>query len=325
MTEATGPIGILVMAYGGPDSLDDVPGYVADIRAGRTTPRRIVERIADNYRQIGGASPLKQHTLTQIDGLSRLATHPTPFRFYLGMRHWAPWIEDTVGQMIDDGITSAVSLVMAPHYSQLSVAKYQSRIERGLAVHRGRIDFRHVDSFHNHPLLIRALGGRLTGGLAQWPAADRSGVHVLMTAHSLPESIRRVADPYERQLAETASQVAQACGLMTDQWSFAFQSAGRDGGPWLGPSLEQRLGELAEAGVRNVLVLTIGFVSDHVEVLFDIDIAARRTADELGICLRRAETLGCDPTFLETLWDVIIDAARPWRPVPQGISNQRVS
>ncbi len=159
--------GVLVMAYGAPDSLEDIPGYLADIRAGRTTPRHVVEEITENYRAIGGRSPLLEVTRKQVDALADELGGG--YRCYLGMRHWSPWIEDVVGEMIEDGITRAVGLVLAPHFSALSVAKYQQRVADGLDLHRGRIEFEHVPSYHDAPGLIDAFAARVADGLSRWP------------------------------------------------------------------------------------------------------------------------------------------------------------
>ena len=302
----TEKIGVLVMAYGGPDSLDDLPGYLADIRSGRPTTPAVLEEIGNNYRQIGGKSPLRGISEAQV---AALAQHfdPEQVRFYLGMRHWSPWIEDIVGQMIDDGITDAVSIVLAPHYSNLSVAKYQQKVQDGLEMYRGRINFRHIKSYHDHPLLIRAFSERVADGLARWPAEERDQVHILFSAHSLPERILKMGDPYDGQLRETAALIAADAGLRDDRWSWSYQSAGRSPEPWLGPPLDEHLRALAAQGVRNVISIPVGFVCDHVEILYDIDIQAQEIARELGMRLERPPALNTDPLFIEALADVITE------------------
>lgn len=308
------PIGLLVMAYGGPDSLDAIPGYLADIRNGRTTSQNVVREITENYRRIGGASPLLQRTREQMTALTSVLStrYPDKFRVYLGMRHWAPWIEDAVAQMIDDGITRAVALVLAPHFSGLSVGKYQNKIDAGLRMYRGEIQFRFVDQFHTHPKLIAAFADRLYRTLMGWSTQERDGVHVVMTAHSLPARILNQGDPYPSQLGETARLIADACGLAAERWSFSYQSAGRSSEPWLGPQLTDHLSTLAEHGIRNVIVLPIGFVSDHVETQFDLDIQAQSVAFACGICLKRPPALNDDPLFIEALADVAFQAAEQW-------------
>jgi protoporphyrin/coproporphyrin ferrochelatase len=301
-------IGVLIMAYGGPNSIDEIPGYLADIRSGRPTSPAVLEEISHNYRRIGGKSPLLERTEQQVAAVAgRL--DPAQFKCYLGMRHWAPWIEEVVGQMIGDGIGRAVSLVLAPHYSGLSVAKYQQKIRDGLAMYRGHIEFRHVSSYHDAPLLIQAFANRVEEGLNRWPESERDSVHIVFSAHSLPERILKMGDPYDDQLRETARLVAARAGLNERQWSWSYQSAGRSPEPWLGPQLEEYIPRLAAQGIYNVVSVPVGFVSDHVEILFDIDIEAQAVANEHGMRLERPPALNSDPLFIETRAQLIEEAA----------------
>lgn len=293
------PIGVLVMAYGGPDSLDDIPGYLADIRSGRPTTPAVLQEITHNYERIGGRSPLLAITREQVAALAEQL--PQTFRAYLGMRHWAPWIEETVGQMVEDGISHAVSLVLAPHFSRLSVAKYQQKIADGLAMYHGDIQFEHISSYHDAPDFIQALVNRVEDGLARWPEGERAQVHVVFSAHSLPQRIMQMGDPYDSQLRETARLVAAGAGLPDERWSWSYQSAGRSREPWLGPQLEEHLPALAAQGVRHALSVPVGFVSDHVEILYDIDIQAQEVARAHGIRLERPPALNTDPLFIGQL------------------------
>jgi protoporphyrin/coproporphyrin ferrochelatase len=295
--------GVLVMAYGGPDSLEEIPGYLADIRAGRPTPSEIVEEITENYRAIGGRSPLLTVSRRQVDALAEELGDG--FRCYLGMRHWSPWIEEVVGEMVEDGITRAVGLVLAPHFSALSVAKYQQRVADGLDLYRGRIEFEHVPSYHDARGLIEALAARVSEGLSRWPEGERDRVHVVFTAHSLPERVLANGDPYGAQCLETASLVAERAGLVAERWSWSYQSAGRTPEPWAGPDLGEHLTELAAGDIRDVVVVPVGFVSDHVELLFDVDVKARAVADELGMRLERPPALNDDPVFIEALAELV--------------------
>ena len=303
-------IGVLVMAYGGPASLDEIPGYLADIRHGRPTPRAVLDEITENYRTIGGSSPLLAVTRRQVDALA--AELGDDYRCYLGMRHWAPWIEDVVGEMVEDGVTRAVSVVLAPHFSALSVARYQQKVADGLELCRGRIVFEQVASYHDAPGLVAAFAARVLEGLSRWPEGERERVHVVFSAHSLPQRVLASGDPYAEQCLETARLVAERAGLPDDRWSWAYQSAGRTPEPWAGPDLGEHLAALAADGVRDVISVPVGFVSDHVEILFDIDHRAAEVAAGLGIRLERPPALNDDPVFVAALAELVRERARPW-------------
>ena len=296
-------IGVLIMAYGGPEALDEIPGYLADIRNGRPTTPAVLAEITNNYRQIGGRSPLLAASQAQADAVA--AQLGDGYQVYLGMRHWSPWIEDVVAKMVDEGIQQAVSLVLAPHYSGMSVAKYQAKIADGLEMTHGHIQFAHVASYHDAPQYIEALAERVTEGISRWPAAERDTVHVVFSAHSLPVRILKMGDPYDQQLRETAQLVAERAGLSPERCSWSYQSAGRSPEPWLGPQLEEHIPALAAQGIQNVVSIPVGFVSDHVEILFDIDIEAQAAAAECGVRLERPPALNTDPRFIEALVTVI--------------------
>lgn len=304
------PVGVLVMAYGGPASLDEIPGYLADIRHGRPTPREVLDEITENYRAIGGRSPLLEGTRAQVDAIQeRLGDD---YRCYLGMRHWAPWIEEVVGQMVDDGVTHAVGLVLAPQFSAMSVARYQQKVADGLELYRGRLELVQVSSYHDAPGLVEAFASRVQEGVSRWPEAEQDRVHVVFSAHSLPLRVISSGDPYGEQCLETARLVAERAGLPEDRWSWSWQSAGRSPEPWAGPDLGEHLEELATRGVRDVVCVPVGFVSDHVELLFDIDHRARAIAESLGMRLERPPALNDDPVFMEALAALVRDRARPW-------------
>lgn len=306
-------IGVLLMAYGGPESLDDLPGYLADIRAGRPTSRAILNEMRHNYELIGGKSPLLQITRKQGDALEKLLNLTgEQFKVYYGMRHWSPWIEETVRDMLNDGIRQAVAIVLAPHYSGMSVARYQQKVKSGLEMFYGNIDFAYVDSYYAAPDYIQALVNRVQIGLAQWPETERSTVHVVFSAHSLPVRIIQQGDPYQNQLFETARLVAAGAHLNEGQWSWSYQSAGRTPEPWLGPQIENYIKELADKGIKNVVSVPIGFVSDHVEILFDIDIKAQKVARENGVRLERPPALNDDPLYIQTLAKLVTERSAAW-------------
>ena len=311
-TSQAAPIGVLLMAYGGPDSIAEIPGYLADIRDGRVTTPAVLAEITRNYEAIGGRSPIAELTRKQADAITAAlngADTEPKFRVYLGMRHWSPWIEDAIARMAEDGITRAVSMVLAPHFSGMSIARYQTRIADGLAMYRTNIDFAHIDSYHTAPGLIDALAERVQAGLDRWPESERDAVHVIFSAHSLPERIIRAGDPYDAQVHETAQLVADRAGIPAERWSWSYQSAGRSPEPWLGPTYPDHLAELGRRGVRNVVSVPVGFVSDHVEILYDIDIEAHRIAASLGMRLERPPSLNDDPQFVRQLGALIADRA----------------
>ena len=304
------PIGVLVMAYGAPASLEEIPGYLADIRHGRPTPRAVLEEIIENYRSIGGSSPLLEVSQRQVEALA--AALGESYRCYLGMRHWSPWIEEVVGEMVEEGVTHAVGLVLAPQFSALSVARYQQKVADGLELCGGRVEFRHVSSYHDAPGLVAAFAARVEEGLARWPEAERDRVHVLFSAHSLPARVLSSGDPYGDQCLETAGLVAELAGVPGERWSWSYQSAGRTPEPWAGPDLGEHLEALAARGVRDVVVVPVGFVSEHVEILFDVDRRARAIAEGLGMGFERPSALDDDPVFVEMLAGRVRSIAEPW-------------
>ena len=303
------PIGVLLMAYGGPDSLEDVPGYLADIRTGRPTPRAVVEEIVDHYRTIGGSSPLRARSLGQLTALAA-RLDPAVYRCYLGMRHWSPWIEEVVGAMAEDGVARAVGIVLAPHYSTMNTERYFQKVRAGQELYRTSIEFAFVKSYHESPPLLDALARRVVECIERWPADERADVHVVFCAHSLPSRLIAEGDPYDAQLRETARQAAQRAGLDQERWSWSYMSAGKSPEPWLGPDLPDHLTELSRQGVIAVACVPVGFVSDHVEVLYDIDVEARQRAEAVRIRLERPPTLNDDPLFIQALADAVTAQAR---------------
>lgn len=304
-------IGVLVMAYGGPQSVDELPGYLADIRSGRVTTPSVLEEISDHYRKIGGRSPINGITSAQVEQI-QASLDATRFRCYMGMRHWSPWIEEVVGQMIDDGVDKAVGLVLAPHFSSMSVARYQAKIRDGLQMYRGDIDFRYIDDFHDLPALVEALASRVRGGIERFDAAERDSVHVVLTAHSLPLVTARRGDKYANRLLHTARLVAARAGLPPERWTWSYQSAGASAMPWMGPDLPDHIAELAGRGVRNIVCLPVGFLSDHVEVLFDIDVEGQEAARAHGVRLERPEGINDDPHFARALASLVAERVGDW-------------
>jgi ferrochelatase len=277
---------VLLMAYGSPSRPEDVAPYFEDIRGGRPVSDEAVEELAERYRRIGGRSPLGEITEAQRAALE----HELGVPVFVGMKHWQPRIAEAVESALAAGATRIVAVVLAPHYSRLSVGEYRERLEAAAA---GRAEIVLVESWHDHPGYLDILADRARGTDA-W---------VVFTAHSLPERILAEGDPYREQLLETSCLVAERAGL--EKWSFAFQSASSTGEPWLGPDILEELDRLHEAGVRRVLVAPVGFVSDHLEILWDLDIEARVRAAELGLELERIESLNDDPAFIHALAELV--------------------
>ena len=221
------------------------------------------------------------------------------------MRHWSPWIEEAVGRMADEGIERAVGIVLAPHYSRMNTERYFRKVEEGLRLFRAPIDFVFVKGYHDARGLIEALAGRVQDGLGRWPPEDRGRVHVVFSAHSLPTRILKEGDPYDSQLRETARLVAERAGLGSQSWSWSYQSAGKSPEPWLGPQLEEHIPALASQGIRDIVSVPVGFVSDHVEILYDIDVEAQAAARKAGVRLERPPALNDDPLFIEALADAV--------------------
>ena len=277
---------VVLMAYGSPATADDIRPYFEDVRGGRPVSDEAVEKLAERYRRIGGHSPLDEVTEAQRAALERELGVPV----FVGMKHWRPRIAEAIDAALATGATRIVGLVLAPHYSRLSVGDYRERLEAAVAA---RAELVLVESWHDHPGFLAVVADRVRGTDA-W---------VVFTAHSLPERILADGDPYRDQLLETSRLVAERAGLK--DWSFAFQSASPTGEPWLGPDVLDELGRLREAGVRKVLVAPVGFVSDHLEILWDLDVEARERAAELGLELDRIESLNDDPAFVRALAELV--------------------
>jgi ferrochelatase len=293
------------MAYGGPDSLEDIPAFLLDIRGGRPTSQELIDEITENYRRIGGKSPLLDITRRQAALVeARLNVGAPPgvrYKTYIGMRHWTPWIKDAVDQMIADGVRHVVALVLAPHYSSMSIARYFAKLDEAIDAHEKSFTYETITSYHDHPLYIEALAQRVRRGLADMPPDTL----VIFSAHSLPVRIMEQGDPYDSQLRETARLVAEQVGLTAKQWTFSYQSAGRSPEPWLGPQIEDCVVELAQQGHQHLLSCVVGFVADHVEVLFDIDIKAKQAAEAAGAVLKRVPSLNDDLLFIAALADLV--------------------
>ncbi len=289
---------VLLLAHGSPDTPAEVPEFLRSVTGGRSLSPAVVNEVQHRYALIGH-SPLTEITLGQAAGTSRELGLPV----YIGMRNWKPYVQDTLKQMAADGITQAVAVCLAPQNSRTSVGLYQKALFGDGGKTPFAIDF--VESWHDHPLLIRAFAEKLQAGWQRACARVRAQVPVIFTAHSVPVHTIEEGDPYEQQARETAALVAmQVPMLSVDDWMFAFQSQGMSGGKWLGPTVEETIIKLKKKGHRAVFIQPIGFVCDHVEVLYDIDIAFREFAEKEGMRLWRAESLNDSPLFCAALADV---------------------
>lgn len=296
MTASSNSTAVLLVAHGTADSLDDIPEFLRYVTGGRPVPPEVVNEVRHRYSLIG-RSPMNEITARQGELLSRELDLPV----YVGMRNWKPFIPDVVTQMAADGITQATVICLAPQNSRTSVGLYRKAVE-GESSPPFAIDF--VESWHDHPGLIAAFAEKLTQG---WEAACREAgtrIPIVFTAHSVPQRTITDGDPYQRQTRETAALVAQRASLTEADWKFAFQSQGMSGGAWLGPTVEATLLSLLEKGYRAVFVQPIGFLCDHVEVLYDIDIGFQQFAKERGMRLWRAESLNESPKLIAALADV---------------------
>jgi protoporphyrin/coproporphyrin ferrochelatase len=277
-------VAVVLMAYGSPERLADVPAYYADIRGGRPIRPELLEDLIERYRRLDIESGSPLNAVTEETRAALQAELGLPV--FTGMKHWTPRIAEAAEAALAAGARTVVGLVLAPHYSRLSIAGYRSQLEEALA---GRAELVFVESWHDDDGLIDFLAARVRG----------TSAHVVFTAHSLPARILDEGDPYQDQLLETAGLVAEQAALR--EWSFSYQSESATGEPWLGPDILDHLEDLHGRGVRDVLVCPIGFVSDHLEIRWDIDTEAQEKARELGVHLDRIEMPNADPAFVRVL------------------------
>jgi ferrochelatase len=277
---------VVLMAYGSPERLEDVPAYYADIRGGRPIAPEHLEDLVDRYRRLGveDSNPLNEITEATRATLERELGLPV----YTGMKHWAPHIAEAAARAAE--ADRVVGLVLAPHYSALSIKDYRDQLETALD---GRAELRFVDSWHDEPSFVAVLADKVRG----------TDAHVVFTAHSLPARILDMGDPYKDQLLETSRLVAERAGVA--DWSFSFQSESPTGEPWLGPDILDHLRALHADGIRKVLVCPVGFVSDHLEIRWDIDVEAMELAHELGIDLARIAMPNDEPAFITALAGIV--------------------
>lgn len=298
-------IGLLVMAYGGPNNLEEVEPYLMDVRGYRPTSPEIVHEVRERYREIGGRSPILERTRAQAKALeSALNTNGEDFKAFVGMKHWHPYIKEALTEMCSQGIEKTVGLVMAPHYSRMSIETYFKNIEQV----ESPMQIARIDDWHLLPEYLNALAKRVRSALERFPESIRAEVPIVFTAHSLPERILEWNDPYPRQLQETVEGVMKILGPHPHE--FAFQSAAISTEPWLGPDASEPINRFADEGKRNILICPIGFVCEHVEILYDIDIVYQSLAKTLGVHLERIDMLNDDPEMISGLARLVQNAVK---------------
>ncbi len=300
MPSRDGPTAILLMALGGPASIEEVEPYLREVRGGRPTPEALIGEFRERYRRIGGRSPIRPISEAQARALEALLRKEgREVRVFVGMRHWHPFIRESLEAIAHAGIRRAVGLCLTPYQSALSVGAYFRALEEGQGALGEPLEVIRVESWNDEPALVTAFASRVDAARARMAAAGHPDPYVLFTAHSLPQRIRTEGDPYEGELAETM-------GLISDRLpglrkSLAYQSAGRTPDPWLGPAVEDLLPDLARQGESSILVVPFGFLSDNLEILYDIDVEFNDLARRNGLWLERTESLNADPLLVEAM------------------------
>ncbi|HLO02667.1 MAG TPA: ferrochelatase [Symbiobacteriaceae bacterium] len=306
-------IGVLVMAYGTPTKKEEILPYYTHIRRGNAPTPELLQELTDRYEAIGGLSKLNQITQAQANGIGQvLSSFDDPFEYviYVANKHWAPWIPDTIKQMAADGIKKAVAIVLAPQGSKMSSGAYFTQVEKANSELPEPMAIKTVFSWHLEPEFIQAESRAMAATLSRFKDEEREGLTVLFTCHSLPERILTWNDPYPTHLKEIGEAVAAKVGLT--KIDFAYQSAGRTPEPWLGPDVRDKITELAAQGGKAFIVSSVGFISDHLEVLYDLDIEMKQKAEELGVHFERTPMLNDNPLLCQAMAKVVQRTAAEW-------------
>ena len=323
VSEKAKTMGVLLTAVGGPNSLDEVEPFLVDIRGGRPATPELVAEFRERYAKIGGKSPLLEISAAQSKALeARLNRDGGSFRCYVGMRNWTPRILDVYARMVSDGIERIVVLPLTPYHSRRSVGAYFRAVQEAEAKVGTAVDLTYVDSWNTEPALIEAFAAKTRQALARLAAQGHRDPIVLFTAHSLPKKLMEEGDDYERELQETMARILAQ--LPPVRSGMAWQSAGRTPEPWLGPPLEDVLEDLSRVGEEAVLIVPFGFISDHLELLYDLDIEAKGIAGRLGMAFDRADSLNTDPMFIDAMAAAVRSAASR-ASTPQSGSNGRTT
>ena len=307
MSDTAPRTGIFLMAHGAPESTDDIPEYLKTIRGGRDSTPETIQIIRDRYEQIGGKSPLREITAELAERLEKFLNQEGPqFKVYVGMRNWSPYIRDEVKRMKEDGIEKVFALCLAPQFSTWSTKLYFNAFEDALKECGGEnIDVHFVASWANHPLLIDAFSEKYREALAK---LNGESVYTIFTAHSIPSESIDLGDPYDQEFNKTVELLVDR--VKPNNWYQAYQSQGMIPVPWLGPTVESVLDKISRVGSKTVLIVPVGFVCDHVEILFDIDIEFKNYAVDKKLKLHRTESLNFSPTYIEALasiaWETMV-------------------
>lgn len=319
-------IAVLLMAYGTPRSIDEIEPYYTDIRGGRKPSSENLQELIERYKRVGaqtvppvrqdGASqplkegvksstltPLLEITLAQASALQ--AQLGDEYCVHIGMKHWHPYIAQAVEEIVRHGHRRLLALALAPHYSRFSTDGYIQRVRDAIQKTGSPLDATYVESWNDHPLFLRAIAEKMLAARQAFEVNTWDGIHVIFSAHSLPERILQSDDPYPRELEETCEGVAELIGLTRGSWRFAYQSAGRTGEKWLGPDILDTLDRAAAEGHRRVVIAPIGFVADHLEVLYDLDVECAARARALGLKMRRIDSPNVNPIFIDALAAIV--------------------
>ena len=293
--------GIFLMAHGAPESVNDIPEYLRNIRGGTESTPETIQIISDRYEQIGGKSPLREISQELCARLESFLNQQGPqFKVYCGMRNWSPYIFDEVKKMKEDGIKKVVALCLAPQFSTWSTRLYFNVFKEALKKCEAEdMDVRYIGSWADHPLLIDAFEEKYRAILEELGPNAKDSVYTIFTAHSIPAESLELVDPYAEEFGKTVGKLVER--VQPKNWFKAYQSQGMIPIPWLGPTVESVLDKIARQGSKTVLIVPVGFVCDHVEILYDIDIEFNKYAKERKLSLHRPESLNLSPTFVEAL------------------------
>lgn len=291
---------VILLAYGSPNTLSDIPAYLVNVRSGRPPTQALIDEVTARYEKISG-SPL--YPITQR--IARKLREAIDLPVQIGMLYWHPYLEDTVKQMVAEGIHRLIAICLAPHYSQISVGRYRAKLENALSPTGQNVELDFIEHWHDQKEYLDGLASRVQEGLRRFPKEGRDQIQIIFTAHSLPLSRLKDTSTYESQLRETACAVAERISLSRERWMLAYQSARNHDSSWLGPHLETLLEESSPSDKQRILVAPIGFVTNNLEILYDIDVKLQEVAQHRGIQLKRMEMLNDSPPLVAALTSLV--------------------